>query len=113
MSIKNNMNAYRKRTGLTLQDVAFLIGQNHNVNVCRYEKGTVTPDLKTIIAYEVLFEVSISFLFPLLYRKYSHQIKQNIPTLITKLKTENNTYSTEQRIHSLERIHKMLTDFKI
>lgn len=38
---------YRKRQGMTQADIAEKIGRD-TATVCRYEKGTRTPDIRTI-----------------------------------------------------------------
>jgi hypothetical protein len=43
--------------------------------VCRYERFTREPGLKTALAYEAIFQKPISKLFPGLYEKIQSQVK--------------------------------------
>jgi transcriptional regulator with XRE-family HTH domain len=46
---------YRKRSGLTQDEVAFLLGCESGTNVSRCERYTRKPNLETLFDYELLF----------------------------------------------------------
>lgn len=63
------LRTYRKRSGLSQDDVAFLIGSANANNITRHELHSRTPDLRTAFAYEVIFRAPLEQLFAGLYQK--------------------------------------------
>src|SRR5437667_302672 len=61
--LENYLRTYRKRSGLTQRDVAFLVGCRNGAQVSRYEKRRRLPPLRTALVYEAAFGVPVSVLF--------------------------------------------------
>ena len=61
--LDNYLRAHRKRAGLTVAEVAYLIGKEHGSTVSRHELGTQAIDLETALAYCSLFGVEATELF--------------------------------------------------
>jgi transcriptional regulator with XRE-family HTH domain len=61
--LENYLRTYRKRSGLTQREVAFLVGCRNGAQVSRYEKRRRLPPLRTAIACEAAFGVPVSELF--------------------------------------------------
>jgi transcriptional regulator with XRE-family HTH domain len=57
------LRTYRKRTGFSQEEVAFLLGTMSGTAVSRHEKGARMPVLATALAYEVVLGVSIRKLY--------------------------------------------------
>jgi transcriptional regulator with XRE-family HTH domain len=90
--LNNYLRSYRKRAGLTQKELAFLLGSGDasgRKRVGRYERGTRTPDLKTILAYEAIFGVPASKLFAGGYAKVEGQVKRRAQELSRKLETDD------------------------
>src|SRR2546429_9576493 len=61
--LENYLRTYRKRSGLTQREVAFLVGCRNGAQVSRYEKRRRLPPLRTALACEAAFGVPVAELF--------------------------------------------------
>lgn len=61
--LDNYLLAFRKRSGLTQREVAFLLGCENGAQVSRYEKRRRLPPLETALACEAIFGTPVSELF--------------------------------------------------
>ena len=61
--LENYLRTYRKRSGLSQREVAFLVGCRNGAQVSRYEKRRRLPPLRTALACEAAFGVPVSVLF--------------------------------------------------
>src|SRR5437879_13516333 len=61
--LENYLRTYRKRSGLTQREVAFLVGCRNGAQVSRYEKRRRLPPLRTALGCEAAFGVPVSELF--------------------------------------------------
>jgi len=77
----NHLLAYRKRSGLSQDEVAFLLGSLSGTIVCRHERQNRAPDIHTALAYEVIFNCQISVLFPGLYKTIQTEIAKRAKIL--------------------------------
>ncbi len=66
--------------------------------VCRYERFTREPGLKTALAYEAIFQTPISKLFPGLYEKIQSQVKAR-----AKMLEGRNSGGNANRLETLKR----------
>lgn len=84
--LQNYLRTYRKRSCLSQDELAGLLGCRSGAKVSRYEKFTRLPSLKTIMAYLVLFKTSLPELFAGMYQKIRLQVEKRILALIKRLK---------------------------
>jgi len=61
--LENYLRSYRKQSGLTQDEVGFLLGRHNGAQVSRYEKRHRLPPLETALACEEIFGVPVSELF--------------------------------------------------
>jgi transcriptional regulator with XRE-family HTH domain len=61
--LENYLRTHRKHSGLTQQEVTFLLGCENGAQVSRYEKRRRLPPLETALACEAIFGVPIAELF--------------------------------------------------
>ena len=61
--LENYLETYRRRAGLSQQEVAFLLGAQSGAKVCRYERLWERPQLQTLLAYEKIFSTPVKELF--------------------------------------------------
>ena len=61
--LDNYLRTYRRRAGLTQEEVAFLLGSESGTSISRYEHHSRIPNLETILAYEAVFRVPAGELF--------------------------------------------------
>ena len=72
--LPNYLRAERKRLALSQADVAVLLGAESGAKVCRYERFAREPSLQTALAYEAIFQTSVSELFAGLYQNAERQV---------------------------------------
>ena len=78
----NYLKAHRKKSGLTQNDVATLLGYKHKGQVSRHERGAGVPPLAAALAYEALFSAPAASIFAAMH----HTIKGDIERELRKLK---------------------------
>ncbi len=61
--LHNYLRTYRKRSGPTQREVAFLLGCENGAQVSRYEKRRRLPPLEAALACEAVFGAPVSELF--------------------------------------------------
>ena len=75
----------RKRSALSQEEVAFLLGVLSSAQICRYERLLREPSLQTALAFEVIFNCPVSELFPELFA----QIQTEVASRATELETKD------------------------
>ena len=61
--LENYLRTYRRRSGLTQREVAFLLGSKNGAQLSRYEKQRRLPPLRTALAFEAIFKIPLAELF--------------------------------------------------
>jgi transcriptional regulator with XRE-family HTH domain len=61
--LDNYLRMYRKRSGLSQDEVAYLLGAKSGTKTSRYERFQRTPSLETALAYEAIYGISARELF--------------------------------------------------
>src|SRR5439155_20600695 len=85
--LENYLRTYRKRSGLTQREVAFLVGCRNGAQVSRYEKRRRLPPLRTALACEAAFGVPVSVLFAGLRDVAGQAVGERLGALRSKLET--------------------------
>jgi len=85
--LENYLRTYRKRSGLTQREVAFLVGCRNGAQVSRYEKRRRLPPLRTALACEAAFGVPVSELFAGLREVAGQAVGERLAALKSKLET--------------------------
>jgi DNA-binding XRE family transcriptional regulator len=65
---------YRLRAALTQKEMAHLLGCQSSATVCQYEARKREPDLRTALAYQVVFGLPVEALFPGIHREVEHEV---------------------------------------
>src|SRR5947208_10163448 len=99
--LENYLRTYRKRSGLTQREVAFLVGCRNGAQVSRYEKRRRLPPLRTALALEAAFGVPVSELFAGLREMAGKAVGERLLTLKSKLET-NPSQGRDARIAALK-----------
>ncbi len=81
----NYLRTHRKRTGLTQDELALLLGCKSGTKVSRYERLTREPNLETAFACQAIFGVPAHELFPGIYQNVEQIIKKRAEQLKEKL----------------------------
>jgi transcriptional regulator with XRE-family HTH domain len=99
--LQNYLRTYRKRSGFTQTEVAFLLGSDDGMKVSRYENRVQKPTLETALAYEAIFRVPAKELFAGLYRKVEKQTMSRAQLLAQKLAGAKQNRTTPRKLAAL------------
>lgn len=75
---------YRKRSALSQEEVAYLLGSQSGAKICRYERFLREPGLQTALAFEVIFDRPVSELFSGLFEQAQREVKERARELEKK-----------------------------
>src|SRR5712692_10173166 len=87
--LDNYLRAYRKNSGLTQEEVAFLLGFSNANLVSRYEKRQRMPPVQTALAYEAIFGIPIAELFAGVRQKIVSDVQKRRSELTTRLRAKD------------------------
>lgn len=83
--LQNYLRTYRKRAGLSQDEVAFLLGAQSGAKVSRYENFARQPSVNTVFAYEVVFNQPTRELFAGGYHSISLAVRARAERLVKRL----------------------------
>jgi transcriptional regulator with XRE-family HTH domain len=86
--LENYLRTNRKHSGLTQQEVAFLLGCENGGQVSRYEKRHRLPPLETALACEKIFGVPVAELFAGLGQEVDKDIEKRRLELKARLQSK-------------------------
>ena len=78
------LRSHRKRSGLTLKEVAHLLGYAHGGEISRHERLSSLPPFKVALQYEALYRAPISILFPGLFEEAKREVEGKLAALIVR-----------------------------
>ncbi|MGH9891472.1 MAG: helix-turn-helix transcriptional regulator [bacterium] len=102
--LPNYLRTYRKITGFSQDEVAFLMGSESGTQVSRYERGARKPSIETAFAYELIFGALARDLLAGVFEKVEEKIARRAPALTRKLSTEKSGIVKARKLALLERI---------
>lgn len=85
--LRNYLRTYRKRAGLSQQEVARLVGLKSAATLSRCEWGDRLPSLQTALAFEVLFGVPVGQLFSGAFEAIGMLTEERLQTLEAMLQS--------------------------
>jgi len=85
--LENYLRTHRKRSGLTQREIAFLLGWKTAGSLGRYEKRRRLPPLKTALACEEIFGISVGELFAGMRQEVGKDISKRRVQLRARLQT--------------------------
>lgn len=100
--LPNYIRTHRKRAHLTQNEVAFLIGTKSSANICRHEHLEQTPNLQTLLAYEILFRTPVRNLYSGVHQDVEQKLMFRIHLLIQKLAKCGHSRVTAHKIEILK-----------
>jgi transcriptional regulator with XRE-family HTH domain len=83
--LENYLRTYRKRSGLSQDEVAFLLGCQTGTKVSRYERFARKPALETALACRAIFGVVVEDMFAGVYQKVERTTQNRAQLLTRKL----------------------------
>lgn len=104
LKLRNYLRRYRKCSGLSQVDLAFLFGCRDGSKVSRYEHFSRQPSLRTALTYEAIFGVAARELFAGLYENVRHRSAVRAGALIQRLNCSKPDRGLTRRISVLRGI---------
>jgi len=98
--LANYLRAYRKSSGLTQAEVAFVVGINQS-DLCHYETGRREPSLSVVIALHVLYRIPIWKLFAGVYQAGVWATQRRLLALRGKLLMPTSASRSKQHAQKL------------
>ena len=95
---------HRKRSGFTQKELAFLLGGKKHSTISRYEAGERKPDLRTAVAYCVLFDRALADLFPGLHADVLGQIGERAERMSQEIGREGQGARAKFKLEKLIRL---------
>jgi transcriptional regulator with XRE-family HTH domain len=83
--LPNYLLSHRKRSGLSQGEVAYLLGTKSDAAICRHERFRQTPNLQSLLAYEILFRTPVRSLFGGVHDDVEHKLRKRIQLFIRAL----------------------------
>ena len=102
--LKTYLRTFRKRTGFTQAEVAFLFGWQSSKSITRHEWARREPVLRTVLAYEVLFAAPVSELFAGVYDEVELAIIERAHALYARLEISEPSPRLTRKLAALRRI---------
>ena len=100
----NYLRTNRKRLSLSQEDIAHLLGVEGGAKICRHEKRTREPTLRSALAYEIIYRKPIRELFGTLYEEIEKAVVRRAKAIVGRNDQKPaNAHSSRKRKH-LEKI---------
>lgn len=104
LKLDNYLRMYRKRSGLSQEELAYLLGTRDLANVSRYERTSRQPSLETALAYEAVFGVPPSELFAGRFAKVDRAVTKRARLLAHRLSTGRQAGRLSRKLEALTAI---------
>ena len=103
--LDNYLRTYRKQSGLSQPEVAFLLGGDTGTQISRYERRRRLPPLRAALACQAVFGVPVADLFAGVSDRVARDVDARRRILQTKLqdpKTDEKKSAAALRTHKLQ-----------
>ena len=86
--LDNYLRTYRKRAGLSQDEIAYLLGACDGTKIGRYERFQRTPNLQTALACEAIYGVPVRELFAGVYEQAERTVARRARRLNERIEPE-------------------------
>lgn len=102
--LRTYLRTKRKKSGLSLEELAFLLGVRHTAKVSRYERLARTPTLKNLFALQIVYGELMHDLFPGIFEDVRSTIIRRAEALAADVKKRRKTPQAKRKLAALEAI---------
>jgi len=102
--LPNYLRAHRKRSGLSQDDIAYLLGHRTAAHLSRFERFRRSPGFRLALALWVIFQLPPHELFRGEYHKVERVIRQRAKRLATRLAAKSQDERTLRKVAFLNKI---------
>ena len=97
---------YRKRTGFTHDELAFLLGSMRGTSVARHEVGESLPKLRTALMYEAIFGACVRELYRGVFADAQELVRVRARGMLAYFEKKPRSAKTDNKIGILKTIIK-------
>ena len=87
--LQHYLRTHRRRLGFSQKELAYLLAEAQPGGLSRYENLSREPNLRTAIAFEVIFRVSLREIFAGMYEDVEQQTLDRVRRLSERLHTSD------------------------
>jgi|ERR1035437_3352370 DNA-binding XRE family transcriptional regulator len=98
------LRALRRRSALSQEDVAFLLGAFTGSRVSRHETGACGPPIEVVLAYEVIFGAGMAEIYEDELREIAKHVRKRARTLHESMAHRLNDPLRKEKCAALEQI---------
>ena len=102
------MKKVRRKSGLSQRELTYLLGQKHKSKVSRHERNERVPSLRTLLAYEAIFRVTILELFLGVFEEMAPGILDRARSLSRELDAKRWTRTIARKVEFLNAVVEFL-----
>ena len=108
----NYLRSHRKKSALTLSDIANLLGMKDKSYISRIENGQRPPTVQIILLYSLLFDAPIDELFLSQMQDVTHAFLAHSAVLLKELQALPETQNSYARASFLQSVITKITDIE-
>jgi DNA-binding XRE family transcriptional regulator len=98
------LRTYRRRTGLSQEEIAFLLGGFTGATVSRHETATRMPVLQNALMYELVFAVPVKDLYFGIYQAARSTVLSRANSLRNSLVRQSRSTLRDRKIAALDEL---------
>ncbi len=102
--LQHYLRTYRRRAGLSQDEVAGLLGASSGTKVSRYESFKRQPSVHAIFAFEIIFNQPIRELFAGSYNAVHRDVRARATQMLAKFPAEKRDPRTARKLQLLQAI---------
>lgn len=102
--LHNYLRTARRRSGLTQEEIALLLGTRSGAKVSRYEAFARVPSISTVFAFEIIFRKEVRDLFAGTYDQVRRATLRRTKRLMKKLREKKQRPAELRKIEFLHAI---------
>lgn len=98
------LKTYRKQSGLTHEEIAFLIGGMAGTSYSRHETGRRLPMLRTALMYEFIFGVTVRTLYEGVFHEVRLSVAVRARGLMASLERQPPSVERDRKLNIVRRL---------
>src|SRR6185437_3014891 len=102
--ISSYLRTYRRRSGLTQSEVAFLLGARDGAKVSRYERLSRRPNLQTALGLQAIFGLATKEILPRLFMAVDRRVLARANLLSRRLRQLPDSRRTRRKLAFLSEL---------
>jgi transcriptional regulator with XRE-family HTH domain len=110
--LPNYLRTHRKRSGLTQDEVAYLLGVRSGSKVSRYERLTRKPTLENLFALQVVYRVVPHMLFLGIFEEIEKTVIKRASVLAIEVRSLHTGPQAKRKLAALETITRRDTEVR-